>query len=186
MSRGFTLLEMLVALTVASVLLVGLAGLTGQLGRGLEKNRAARDTAFEAYAALNLFDDDLTQYLSGFGADSPARFGFTTLRDAGWASPENGDRTSGRFSVTYETRTEGPSPTPVLYRVWKDAALDVEPQETKLAEGFAVEAAYMSKQNDVLGAWPANTEPPVAVRLRLTAPDGRQWERTTPLMGRTP
>jgi hypothetical protein len=26
----------------------------------------------------------------------------------------------------------------------------------------------------------------VAVRLRLTAPDGRQWERTTPLMGRTP
>ena len=124
--------------------------------------------------------------MSGFGADSPTRFAFVTLRDATWADPQDGDRTSGRYSVTYETRTEGPSPTTVLYRLWKDAALDVEPQETPVAEGFAVEAAYISKQNDVLGAWPANVEPPVAVRLRLTAPDGRRWERTVPVLGRTP
>ncbi len=95
-SRGFTLVEILIAVTVASITLVAAVGAANAQQRAFYNGQKIRAAQNSGRAALMLLEQKLP--LAGFGMDAPLAFDF------GWSDKPSVDRTNDSDELVFYAR----------------------------------------------------------------------------------
>ena len=178
--KGFTLLEMLVALAVASLLLGAVAGIGVRITGNIQKGREDVQEIQSIYATLDMLEKDLSTYHHDFKGLSPWGFHFIKLEE------DMGADRSGYQTVAYEA-------TPLakqahLHRTVGDELVDVENHKAHIMTASKITFSYLNDRQQKLPAWTSGSSQkgPLAVAVEITDKKGNSWQRLIPLMVRTP
>ncbi len=205
-SRGFTLVEVLIALAITSfVATIAYTSLSATLN-GAESTQAVAERSYQVNRALLILSRDLEHFVARplrdeFGEPEPAlqggpaaRFQLSFTR-AGWHNPQGHPRANlQRVNYRVDEDALWRDSYPVL-----DRAGNTEPQEVKLLEGVEeIEFAFLDSLTSLQASgrstevetrnWPQSwvadpsrqgqvTAPPLALEIRLRLADWGELRR---------
>jgi len=180
---GFTLVEMLVALTIGSLLVVSIVSST----RALSGSRASVDHRIERQASARRAMEAITSALRNVRRDpiktEPVVLGRSGGRDQGNDQIDllvisdrpcrAGEPESDQYEMSFFLSQREDSPLPMLM-CRKDHAFDEFPEDgglvTVVAEGIVGLSFEYLREQEWLSDWPASEErPPEAVRVTVAA-----------------
>jgi prepilin-type N-terminal cleavage/methylation domain-containing protein len=179
-TQGFTLPEMLVALTVASILMLGLFGTVGYMGKSTQRNEERLNADMAAFTAFALFEKDVLSYAGNIRAPHPFELQFDTLR-----APQAGQHGSGRVNVLWRIEPQGDGSARVL-RQEVDTLFASQNLMTEVATVMGAGFIVRARSGLEVSPWQDKSAPPAALALTLTTQGGYVWTRTVPLLVRTP
>lgn len=179
-NNAFTLLEMLVALAVASVLMLGIFGMAGRMGQSVEKNNAILQQDMSIFTAIAQFEKDLMGYNGNMLSANPFTLQFKTLKGlyAGQAG-------SGQAQIIYqiEPTTDGKAR---LLRREMDPVFTSQTLSSTVLEADAMSFTLRNENGREKSPWDNPSAAPAAVSLMIDTGGGRIWTRTVPILVRTP
>lgn len=179
MNRGFTLLELLISLTLMAVLLTGIAGLGARFVGNINANQDKQQELENMYAAFHLLHQDTVSYYGEFSGVLD-EVSLLTVRQA----VQKDAAKSGQLRVKY--RIADQDGEKVLYRFIQDNLMDRGGVETEITRAPEIVFSFIGEALEEHLAWQAAAKrvAPVAWKVLITDKAGREWQRTFPIMVR--
>lgn len=172
---GFTLFEMLIAVALMGLLLSAVLGVETQLLKGDKTSRESKEEVQNIYAALTLFDEDVSSYLEGLKG-APYQLIFNTLSYT-YQTEENN---SGIEKVVYLVQKSQNSAT--LLRQKSDKFIETAPAFSPLIVAKNIHLSYADQSGSFYGSWENIQKEPTSITLTVEDFSGHTWQRTIPLM----
>lgn len=178
-NAGFTLLELLISLTLVSVLLVGVTGLGARFVSNISDNSIKQNEIEDIYSTFHLISQDVASYAVGF-TGSLNSVAMLTLQKA----VVNNIPKSGQTLVSY--RIENNNNEYILYRKIKDGLYKTQGVETQIIKAKEIIFSFIGETLQENPAWIAKSQKsaPVAWKISIKDSAGRIWQRTIPFMVR--
>jgi len=180
---GFTLVEMLVVLTLLGLLLAGLSGVIGFGGRALDRTVAAGTDSQRMESVHRFLRGALSAAGEGAYGDAPALQGDADSLSVVTALPPH-LATGGRAQLAVRVARDDAGGT-ALEAAWRPdlprPSQKIPAVASTLADGLAsARLAYFGRDAADAApawhdAWPAADRLPDLVRLTVVAGDGRPW-----------
>jgi len=179
-NKGFTLLEMLVALAVASILMLGIFGVTGQMGQSVQKNDDILKRDMAIFAAMSQFEKDIFGYAKNMQSPNPFELQFMSVK-----GPSLGQSASGISEIRYlvETTPEGKAR---LLRQEADSLFSNIKLSTDTVTAESIYFVVHDENGREQSPWRNASAPPTAISLHINTGGEATWVRTVPLLVRTP
>lgn len=180
MRSGFTLMELLVALTLVAALLTGIMGLSVQIQDHVAANKRQQERAMHVMATFERLEVDINRYLESFEGLGPQALSFIAQDEQPWAHDVRGAEKRIGYAIRKNTDEA------VLWRIERDNILQSEPVESELLHAKEIAFAFFGEDMTPLPFWSSDKKAPVAVRLQIKYDSGHTWSRLLPIMGRNP
>lgn len=180
MNRGFTLLELIIALGLMAVLLTGIAGLGARFVGNIHINKDKQDELEGIYATFHILHQDAMSYHHDFRG-SLDEVSMLTVQQA----IQKDINKSGQKRVIYRVENGGEGEK-ILYRFTQDNLMKEGGVETEIIRSPEIIFSFLGETIQEQPTWQANAvkKAPVAWKVVIADKAGRKWERTFPIMVR--